>query len=246
MKRKVEHPEYIIVSANLVVQFAFAWIHYHLGAIHPYLPELDPYKSKKPTSSWRKSELPFWVGPEDYNVTNYTDPAYHRWLPLAPGTGSTDSTPIAQTKYMVGGSGWDDWKVGAQQHYSFLENLEKGELWRYVFDMWDVQYDRLSINFMAIMGDDIVAMSPMPKDDEELITQKYSKKTGRRELLLFVLMVFYANLFSTIDVVVDGHGLAVHNGYWVMASQEGKPGIDSTDILDRYRAYAAENVCVRQ
>ena len=194
MKRKVEHPEYIIVSANLVVQFAFAWIHYHLGAIHPYLPELDPYTSKKPTSSWRKSELPFWVGPEDYNVTNYTDPAYHRWLPLAPGTGSTDSTPIAQTKYMVGGSGWDDWKVGVQQHYSFLENLEKGELWRYVFDMWDVQYDRLSINFMAIMGDDIVAMSPMPKDDEELITQKYSKKTGRRELLLSVRLFMDANL----------------------------------------------------
>ena len=245
MRRKVEHPEYIIVSANLVVQFAFAWIHYHLGAIHPYLPELDPYESTKPTSSWRKSELPFWVGPEDYNVTNYTAPAYHRWLPLAPGTGSTDSTPIAQTKYMVGGSGWDDWQVGAQQHYSFLENLEKGELWRYVFDMWDVQYDRLSINFMAIMGDDIVAMSPMPKDDEELITQKYSKKTGRRELLLLALVVFDANLFSAIDVVVDGHGLAVHNGYWVMASQDGKPGIDSTDILDRYRAYAEENVCVR-
>ena len=169
------------MSANLVVQFAFAWIHYHLGAIHPYLPELQPLHTY-PTMSWRKSELPYWLGPDDWSIANFTaPPEKHRWLPLAPGTGNTDITPIAETKYMRGGAGWDNWMVGAQQHYSFLENLEKGELWRYAYDMWDVQYDRLSINFMAIMGDDIVAMSPMPRDDEELITEIYSKQTGRRE-----------------------------------------------------------------
>lgn len=203
----MEHPEYIIVSANLVVQFAFAWIHYHLGAIHPYLPEVNPSKNDAPTTTWRKSQLPYWDGPEDFNVTSYVPPDHHRWLPLAPGTGSNEKTPIADVKYMVGGSGWDDWRVGqlietyiphgghlicsllqvgAQQHYSFLENLEKDELWRYAFDLWDVHYDRLSINLMAITGDDVVEMAPMPKDDEELITQIYSKKTGRREFWSFL------------------------------------------------------------
>lgn len=197
----MEHPEYIIVSANLVVQFSFAWVHYHLGAIHPYLPEVNTSKNDAPTTTWRKSQLPYWDGPEDFNMTGYVPPDHHRWLPLAPGTGSNEVTPIADVKYMVGGSGWDDWKVGqllkacippggrlmwthqvgAQQHYSFLENLEKDELWRYAFDTWDVHYDRLSINLMAIMGDDVIEMRPMPKDDEELITQIFSKKTGRRE-----------------------------------------------------------------
>lgn len=47
--------------------------------------------------------------------------------------------------------------------------------------MWDVHYDRLSINLIAIMGDDVIEMGPMPKDDEELITTIYSKQTGRRK-----------------------------------------------------------------
>ena len=171
-----------MVSANLVVQFSFAWIHYHLGAIHPYLPEEPTTEEYVPTTSWRKSELPYWNGPEDFDFKNFTVPDHHRWLPIAPGTGGNEITPIADIKYMVGGSGWDDWMVGAQQHYSFLENLEKDELWRYAFDMWDVHYDRLSINLMAILGDDVVDMGSMPKDDEEFITMIYSKKTGKRKL----------------------------------------------------------------
>ena len=183
MKQKVEHPEYIIVSANLVVQFSFAWVHLHLGAIHPYLPELTPLKGKRPTTSWRKSELPYWSGPEDFDVANFTSAKRHRWLPLAPGTGKLDHTPITSIFYgnPDPNPGHTNWQVGVQQHYSFLENLEKDELWRYAFDTWDVKYDRLSINLIAITGDDVVAMSPMPRDDEALITMEYSKQTGRRK-----------------------------------------------------------------
>ncbi|MCJ1405839.1 hypothetical protein MMC11_009069 [Xylographa trunciseda] len=224
VKRKVEHPETIIVSANLVVQFSFAWLHYHFGALHPYLPDLTDPKTYTPTTSWRRSELPYWDGPDDFNITNFEAPDHHRWLPLKPGINDIEKTPIADIKYMVGGIGWEEWTVGAQQHYSFLENLEKDELWRYAFDMWDVHYDRLSINLMAIMGDDVIAMGPMPRDDEELITQIYSKQTGRH-------------------VVADGHGVAVHHGYWLMSEHDGKKGLETTDVLDRYRAYAQENIC---
>jgi len=111
VKRKVEHPEFIIVSANLVVQFAFAWIHYHLGAIHPYLPELNNSNKYAPTTTWRKSQLPYWDGPEDWNLTGYVPSDHHRWLPIAPGTSSNEKTPIADVHYEVGGAGWADWKV---------------------------------------------------------------------------------------------------------------------------------------
>ncbi|MCJ1320028.1 hypothetical protein MMC15_005364 [Xylographa vitiligo] len=225
VKRKVEHPEYIVVSANLVVQFALTWLHYHLGALHPYLPELTHRKSYTPTTSWRSSELPYWDGPADFNMTSFEAPDHHRWLPLAPGgVVDLEKTPIADVKYGVGGISWEEWTVGAQQHYSFLENLEKDELWRYGFEMWDFHYDRLSINLIAIMGDDVIAMGPMPRDDEELITQIYSKQTGRH-------------------VVADGYGVAVHHGYWLMSEHDGKKGMETTDVLDRYRAYAQENIC---
>jgi hypothetical protein len=47
------------------------------------------------------------------------------------------------------------------------------------------------------------------------------------------------------DIVIDGNGLAVHNGYTSMAAQDGNLGIEGTDVLDRYRLYAEENICVR-
>ena len=128
----------------------------------------------------------------DFNITNFEVPDHHRWLPIAPGTGGNEKTPVADIKYMVGGIGWEEWTVGAQQHYSFLENLEKNELWRYAFDMWDVHYDRFSINLMAIMGDDVIAMGPMPRDDEELITEIYSKQTGRRKSRPFETPLFFS------------------------------------------------------
>ena len=56
--------------------------------------------------------------------------------------------------------------------------------------MWDVHYDRLSINLIAIMGDDVIEMGPMPRDDEELITTIYSKKTGRRKFDHFLSRLY--------------------------------------------------------
>ena len=80
---------------------------------------------------------------------------------------------------------------------------------------------------MAMTGDDLVDMD-MGKHsaDEGYITMEYSKQTRRH-------------------IVIDGNGLAVHNGYMSMAAQDGKLGIEGTDILDRYRLYAEEHVCVR-
>ena len=40
-----------------------------------------------------------------------------------------------------------------------------------------------------------------------------------------------------VDVVVDGHGVAAHYAYFPMGD------LETTDILDRYRAYAEEYIC---
>ena len=184
VKRKVEHPEYFAVSANIVNNFGVAWVHYHLGAVHPYLPDLTPLNGS--TTSWRPSELPPWTGPPEWNWTDWQAPEQVRLLPLPKDQGSSnlmDSTPMATVKY--GGSDWIDrrgsWLAVAQQHYSFFENLEKQELKRYGFGMWDNLYIRISINLLAMSGDDIMDMMPMPSADEQAITMDWPKKTGRRE-----------------------------------------------------------------
>ena len=179
MKRN--HPEYFIVSANAVNQPAFSWVHWHLGAVHPYLPELSAPKGFT-SPSWRASELPQWNDSASFNRREWFSPPYknHRWLPLGPKA-PLDGTPITTATYDKVGPGWDNWAVAAQQHYSFLENLEKNELWRYNFDTWDFEYERLSINMIAIWGDDVVDNIPFPKDDEQYVTRILPRKLGRRE-----------------------------------------------------------------
>jgi hypothetical protein len=173
------------VSANLVTQFAIAWVHQHLGAIRPYLPDLSAPNAT--VSDWRPSALPAWSGPDDFNFSTFESVAGHRWLPVSTSSPLWHKTPMDESTYSIQDAPkwWHTWRVAAQQHYSFLENLEKGELWRYAFDMWDASYKRVSINLLAVSGDDIVAMRPFPTADEQFLTMDYPKKVGRREFLFF-------------------------------------------------------------
>src|SRR6201996_8323273 len=142
---KHAHPEYYIVSANIMNQPSLSWVHYHLGAVRPYLPELEtpaPPKSvpEQLSIDWRASTLPDWSGPDDFEMDLEWKSAYpkHRWLPLKPGTGNRtiDDTPIVQTGYDAFSKGLFHWQIAAQEHYSFFENLEKNELYRYKFHTW--------------------------------------------------------------------------------------------------------------
>ena len=182
MKQKIEHPEYLAVSANVVVNFATAWIHQHLGAVRPYLPELGPPKG--PPSTWRVSELQHWSGPPKFDYRTFQGQKGHRWLPVPVGNPSFRMTRIDKSEYKLSSSGWHSWHVAAQQHYSLFHNIESTELWKYGFDVWDTSYNRVSINLIAMTGDDIVEMSPFPSYDEQYITMDYPKKVGRREWIL--------------------------------------------------------------
>lgn len=155
----------------------------------PYLPELDeqyPEPKHGESVDWHASSLPAWKGPEDFDPMDWKSPGNqkHRWLPLR---GKTDhvleKTPIAETEYDAFGKGWTKWPIGAQEHYSFLENLEKNELWRYKFNTWDFQLKRMGIQFVAIMGKDINVAKPIAADDEHHLAVATPEKLGRRKFL---------------------------------------------------------------
>ena len=183
VKTLADHPEYFLVSANLINQPAFSWVHYHLGVVHAYLPELDPpadLDQRKP--DWRASELPEWSGPQDRDFkADFGAPFKgHRWLPLKTGT-PDDDTPITTTEYHQGSRGWSSWAVAAQQHYSFFENLENDTLDAYRFSMWDFKYDRISVHLLAIWGKDIIDSLPFAADDEGYLTVTLPRKLKRRK-----------------------------------------------------------------
>ena len=191
VKKKVDHPEYYVVSANVVNQPILSWVHWNLGAIRPYLPEIDSSSKTVPVESsgmkkgeWSPLNLPPWSGPEAFALEGWEpEGTKHRWLPLDNGGKDhiLDSTPIETTEYNPMGRGWTEWKIGAQEHFSFFENLWKKKLSAYKFGTWDFQYERMGIQFVALLGRDINRAKPIEADDENYFTCAVPRALGRRK-----------------------------------------------------------------
>ncbi|KAI9887603.1 MAG: hypothetical protein M1823_000587 [Watsoniomyces obsoletus] len=226
----ITHPEYFMVSANVVNQPALSWVHWHMGVVRPYLPEMTPPSTDKRSrkGSWRASELPEWSGPKDMDYTKDFKAPFegHRWLPLPKGT-PEDKTPITTTTYDKASRGWSSWAVAAQQHYSLLEHLENDNLAAYHLGMWDFKYDRISAHVLAFWGKDVRENLPFPSDDEGYLSEVLPKKLQRH-------------------AIVDGNAVAAHFSFGAQQGKvmaPGEHGMEWTDVLDRYRAYAQEKMC---
>ena len=228
---KVAHTETLIVSANIINSPLMGWVHYHVGALHPYFPEfgvferttspLDLTSSKK--KPWRYTEYPFWEGPDDWFFDLEQDPPYdgHRWLRLKNDT-DIKRTPANEIEYNTWGTGLKSWAIAAQEHYSFLENLAEDALDRYKLGrMWITDYDRLSINFMTFWADEVLDHLPMDTVDEDWLTRVLPQRIQK-------------------SVAVDSNALAAH---FTFGTQHG---VETTDLLARYHDYALENACRRR
>lgn len=191
VRYKLDHPDDFAVSANVINNPPLNFLHYHIGALHPYFPELSGDSKKTPSTkpsdnkSWRFSQHPFWQGPENFEWPLDAKPPApgHRWLRVEDDKAITHS-PATQLKYEVWGHTYTSWAIGAQQHYSFLENLETNRLDLYKFNKpWNMDNERIRINALAIMGDDVLdsdidSWDPARSDEEMLVMllpQKYSR-----------------------------------------------------------------------
>ena len=227
-----------MVSANIVNSPLMGWIHYHVGAMHPYLPEFHNAEFRPPHPeddsrehglahhrSWRYTDYPTWSGPDDWFFDHSHDAPYpgHRWLRLAHES-DMQRTPVVDIEYKTWGTGLKSWAIAAQEHYSFLENLQNDpSLSMYKFGLnWMTDYRRLSINFMTVLADDVLDNLPVEGVDEEWLTVDLPKKLGRH-------------------VVVNSEGLAAHFSFGTQ-----NHGLEWTDLLERYHGYALENACARR
>lgn len=212
---KLKHPYSLNVVANLVNSPETGWLHYHIGALHAYLPETvppahDPKGLSHGPKAWRASALPIWneKGDMSFPLSDKPDdddvkpgqpgaPPFkgHRWLPLPDDEKNLYKTPVANTEYSAFGLDWLKWAIAAQVHYSLLENIEKNQLSKYHYGsglddqregIWNMNYGRMNINFMAIWGKDVVDNVPFEnEDDEQVLSQDLPIKLRRRESRLF-------------------------------------------------------------
>lgn len=181
-------PDFYLVSANVVNQPLSSWLHLSLGAVKPYLPDNEtwaPVEAESGVMNWRPSRLPSWRGPPDFDVAKWNPPAdrQHLWLPV---TGKTDhllhNTPIVHTVYdAYKDQGRWKWMAAAQQHYSLLENLERGELSKYKFHLWNYQELGMGTQLVAMTGKDINAAKPIGAAAERHFAVTMPRKIGRRE-----------------------------------------------------------------
>ncbi|CRG92682.1 Mediator of RNA polymerase II transcription subunit 23 [Talaromyces islandicus] len=234
---KIQHPKAFAISANVINNPPLGFIHYHMGAIHPYFPEIPggfdvatlvksaDYKrdgdndmvngnndsadlSERPSDqaipsmnqrktniSWRPSLYPNWSGPADFewSLDYVPPPTYpnHRWLRVtdADDHNAINRTPVAQLVYEVWGPSYESWAIAAQQHYSLLENIENNQLHLYKFNLpWDMKGERVRMNFLAILGDDVLDTHPFnwPSDqgDEDKLILKLPHDLGRLNFVM--------------------------------------------------------------
>jgi hypothetical protein len=209
---KLRNPDALAVSANIINAPPLNFIHYHIGALHPYLPELrpdelawtpppdadkpepEPPEKRSPAErspvAWRPSEHPFWEGPPDFQWHLKRPPPYdpHRWLRLQ-NDKALNITPVANLLYKVWGPTYSSWAIAAQQHYSLLENIETNNLEAYQFyPPWNMRGGRLRINCLAIMGDTVLDTDvnnwPANQGDEDMLVLRLPKDLQRRMCLL--------------------------------------------------------------
>ncbi|MCJ1436959.1 hypothetical protein MMC27_006342 [Xylographa pallens] len=240
VQSRIAHPSAFNIAANIVNSPLTNWFHARTGAVLPYLPEPFPpqnHTSQDPT--WRASSLPFYSTPVDltYDFGDLRDghplpsigepggPPYkgHRWLPLPSSPQNLQKTPIAHSAYDAFGLAWTSWAIAAQQHYSLLSNIETNHMHKYQFGdsdgMWDMQYDRYNLNFVAIWGRDVRVNLPI-KDDEQELTSDLPRLLGR-------------------PLLIDTRAVVSHFSFGPQ-----KEGMRETDLLSRYEALAEEKVCL--
>ncbi len=210
---KIQHPNSFNVVANLINSPETGWLHYHLGALHAYLPEKehpapDPEGQSHGPKAWRASALPIWNEKEEMSFPladkpddggNLLSPGQrgappfkgHRWLPLPNDEVNIHKTPVAKTEYNAFGLDWQKWAIAAQVHYSLLENIENNQLEKYYFGsggeregIWNMHYERMNINFMAIWGEDVEKNVPFEDgDDEHVLSVALPLKHQRRKFI---------------------------------------------------------------
>jgi len=249
------HPDVHLVSANLINSGISNWLHYHTDAIFPYLPETSPPRDLTTrTSSWRPSSLERhqgttkaeWYFPEvpfgGFNIGDPGAPPFrgHRWLPLDPTAENMLKTPVVGAQYDAENGIHHQWAIAAQEHYSFFENLERNQLDKYWCGnregIWNLQYQRHSLNFAAIWGSSVAKMLPSLQDETDLFVT-IPRALKKRKFFCMDRFMIETKCFL-VAAVIDSHAIVSHFSFWPQQRD-----LLTTDLLDRYKAYADEMVC---
>jgi hypothetical protein len=259
IQRKIDHRDYLMVSANVLNQPASSWItKHHLNASKPYLPETSKPDGfvdddRRHMVDWRPSTLPSWESNSAYNFSVESPPPFkgHRWLPLGHGeyrfTPADALTRHDNLSYAINSSSeYLPWTVAAQRKSSRFELLLEKQLTCFT-----------SLEHYSFLDH---------LEKGQLQQYKFDNWTYNRDSRNINFMAFSGNdvikhpvqgndgswftqkLPSQLkrSAVVDGSAVVVHFGTRSQTSPSDSipgRGLRDTDLLRRYRSYATEFIC---
>jgi hypothetical protein len=116
---KLNHPEHLFASANIINHPRLQKLHNHFMVMRPFAAE--QHHPSHETTDWRINHLPTSPLEEVKSFDDWpTPPEYkHRWLPMRGA--SSDDCPIRDG---LACSGQPQWQCAAIAHYTFFQHLE--------------------------------------------------------------------------------------------------------------------------
>jgi hypothetical protein len=241
---KLNHPEHLFVSANVINSWRLQDLHTAFMSTIPVAPDYRRLQNQR--LDWRLSTAPFEPPKVQYESELLpqarlpTPPPYkHCWLPMRGAT--LEDTAIRDG--LENCSHVAKWQCAAIAHYSFFYRLEQstilfstqliidnGKSYDFgVYDLHYAEYNTWPINLFVGWGHEINSARPIGKRDEDQLSRDYPRQIGKR-----ITCVRYRLI---LDCVALGGALAAHFQYaW-------QPGLlDVTDVLDRYKALVIEKM----
>nr|POE99353.1 hypothetical protein CFP56_52746 [Quercus suber] len=270
--RRIDYEQPFAISANIVNSPVTAWMHYRLGAIHPYLPEPAPVRRAPGNpQTWRASELPAHPDDADYmnlqfgrtpiqSIVNsaitdddmlqrlFQDVPYsgHRWLPLTQNTTSLLYTPISRISTDPWGVGVRNWAVAAQQHYSLLQNIEEDAMHKY----WMAAVPPLGEGVFNLQYSrynlNFIAVWGKDVVEGAKVRQEVIVESNGDEKTKIVSEMDDDEKNLTADMPRSlGRPMLIDVQAVVahMHFHDQEPYMQMTDVLDRWRAYVNDQVC---
>ncbi|KAJ0422546.1 hypothetical protein BJY00DRAFT_69623 [Aspergillus carlsbadensis] len=211
VKTKLDHPDSLIVSANVVNQGPLEKLHSRPLITFPDRLVRHTRKVSRTGSGVPQAQHKLFQKPNKNRLFRSSD------------EDEFDTTPIGESIYSEDGPTLPDWRVKAQQHYSFLYHLKWGNLYPYKFPMWNNPVGPISTKFFCFMGYDAAGVESFTRGNG--LFHEAPDKEGHR---------------VSDNIIIDGKGVVAH-----YSSKQGLEGLAGTDVLQRYRAYARENICPR-
>ncbi|KAL3460557.1 hypothetical protein BJX64DRAFT_183322 [Aspergillus heterothallicus] len=213
VKTKLDHSDSLIVSANVVNEGPLEKLHSH---------PLITLASGCRQHSWHDSALPF-RGKAAQKASSL--PLKGDCVSLFDEDGF-DRTPIGKSIYSRDKPGFGNWTVKAQQHYSFLHHLKLGDLYPYKFPMWTNPKGPISTSFFCFTGHDAAAIELFIRENGSLENISGGPEIGGQ------------GVQNITEIIIDGKGLVAH-----YSAKRGLQALQGTGVLQRYRAYAHDNIC---